>query len=92
VNDLALAVGMSRTAFTQRFKLLVGLPPLGYLLRWRMTVAGTKLKTGVESLSKVAASVGYGSDTAFNSAFKRSTGQSPGRYRSQADERDWHRR
>lgn len=81
VNDLATASGMSRTIFTQRFKKCVGFSPLDYLLRWRMTVAGSELKNGV-SLSKVAESVGYGSDTAFNSAFKRMTGQSPGRYRS----------
>jgi AraC-like DNA-binding protein len=81
VEDLALAVGMSRTAFTQRFKTLVGLPPLDYLMRWRMTVAGTELRRGDKSLSSIAESVGYASDTAFNSAFKRTIGQSPGRYR-----------
>lgn len=81
VNDLATAVGMSRTIFTQRFKKIVGFSPLDYLLRWRITVAGTELKNGV-SLSKVAQNVGYSSDTAFNSAFKRITGQSPGRYRA----------
>ncbi|CAN7589966.1 helix-turn-helix transcriptional regulator [Pararhizobium sp. LjRoot238] len=82
VEDLALAVGMSRTTFTQRFKTLVGLPPLDYLMRWRMTVAGTELRKGDKSLSAVAESVGYASDTAFNSAFKRTIGQSPGRWRS----------
>lgn len=81
VEDLALAVGMSRTAFTQRFKSLVGLPPLVYLMRWRMTVARTELRKGDKSLSAIAESVGYASDTAFNSAFKRTIGQSPGRYR-----------
>jgi AraC-like DNA-binding protein len=35
VEDMALAAGMSRSAFTQRFKTLVGLPPLDYLKRWR---------------------------------------------------------
>ncbi|WP_374190095.1 helix-turn-helix transcriptional regulator [Rhizobium rhizogenes] len=79
---MALAVGMSRTAFTQRCKSLVGLPSLDYLMRWRMTVAGTELRKGDKSLSTVAESVGYASDTALNSAFKRTIGQSPGRYRS----------
>lgn len=82
VEDLAHTVGMSRTAFSQRFKMLVGFPPLDYLLRWRMTVARTALRNGEKSLSRIAESIGYGSDTAFNSAFKRTTGQSPGRYRS----------
>ena len=86
VADLALAVGMSRTTFTQRFKTLVGDTPLDYLLRWRMTVAANELRTGKKSLSKIAALVGYASDTAFNSAFKRIIGHSPGRYRSMVAE------
>lgn len=83
VNELASTIGMSRTIFAQRFKKFVGFAPLDYLLRWRMTVAGQELKSG-KSLSKVADSVGYSSETAFNSAFKRITGESPGRYRTGA--------
>ena len=74
IEELASAVAMSRTTFTERFKALVGMPPLNYLIRWRMAVAGAALRTG-KSLSSIAESVGYGSDTAFNSAFKRLTGQ-----------------
>lgn len=81
VEDLANKVGMSRTAFAVRFKNLVGMPPLEYLTQWRMLIACRALKAG-KSLSAVAESVGYASDTAFNAAFKRATGQSPGRYRA----------
>ena len=38
VIDLASEVGMSRTSFAERFKSLVGMAPLEYLVRWRMTV------------------------------------------------------
>jgi AraC-like DNA-binding protein len=34
------------------------------------------------NLSKLAESVGYSSDAVFSKAFRRITGQSPGRYRS----------
>ncbi|MGI4861386.1 MAG: AraC family transcriptional regulator [Janthinobacterium lividum] len=81
VADLAHACGMSRTSFAQRFKARVGVPPLDYLLRWRMAVAGALLKNSEKSIATVAASVGYASDTAFNSAFKRTIGESPGRHR-----------
>lgn len=87
VDDLACAVAMSRTAFAQRFKSLVGVPPLTYLTSWRMAVAGFALKTSDKSLSVVAESVGYGSDVAFSSAFKRATGRSPGRSRSHGRQR-----
>lgn len=87
VEELAVAAGMSRTAFNQRFKILVGSPPLHYLLHWRMTVARDELRKG-GSLSRIAEAVGYSSDTAFNSAFKRITGKSPGQYRLQEQVRE----
>jgi AraC-like DNA-binding protein len=85
VEELASAVAMSRTTFTERFKAVVGIPPLKYLTDWRIAVASAALREG-KSLSSIAESVGYGSDAAFNSAFKRLTGKSPGRYRSQTRE------
>ena len=81
VEELASAVAMSRTSFTERFKALVGKPPLKYLTDWRMALASAALREG-KNLSSIAESIGYGSDAAFNSAFKRATGQSPGRYRA----------
>jgi len=84
VDELASKVGMSRTAFIDRFKDLVGLPPVEYLIRWRMTIAREALKTGNDNLSSIAAAVGYASETTFSSTFKRMFGQSPGRYRSEA--------
>ncbi|MEM5314400.1 helix-turn-helix domain-containing protein [Paraburkholderia sp. JHI869] len=42
------------------------------------------LKTGNDSLSRIAAAVGYTSETTFSSTFKKMFGLSPGRYRSEA--------
>ena len=86
VEELAASVAMSRTAFTERFKALVGMPPLHYLISWRMSAAGAALRAG-KSLAEAAESVGYLSDTAFSAAFKRATGKSPGRYQSEAEKR-----
>lgn len=86
VEDLAHDVGMSRTAFAGRFKEFVGLPPLDYLIRWRMELARIALKDSDKSLSAIAESVGYASDSAFNTAFKRATGYSPGWYREQRND------
>lgn len=44
VDELASAVGISRSGFALRFKALVGLPPLGYLTRWRMQRAREALR------------------------------------------------
>ncbi len=82
VEALASAAAMSRTSFMQRFKALVGQPPLDYLIYWRMMLACTHLQEGVNSLSQIAETVGYTSSSAFSLAFKRTLGQSPGSFRA----------
>jgi len=84
LDTLASAVNMSRTAFASHFRQLVGCAPVEYLNRWRMAVARTALQHSDESLAQIAERIGYLSDTAFSIAFKRSHGQSPGRFRSEA--------
>lgn len=74
---LAAEVGMSRSAFAQRFTRLVGRPPLDYLARWRMVLARRKLRSGHASIAQVAVEVGYGSQSAFAFAFRRTFGCTP---------------
>lgn len=83
IESLGHAVGMSRTAFATRFRAKVGSAPLAYLNQWRMVIARTALRHSTESLTDIAARIGYLSDTAFSIAFKRWSGQSPGRFRAQ---------
>ncbi|NDW04258.1 AraC family transcriptional regulator [Jiella pacifica] len=73
---LASEVGMSRSAFAQRFRERVGRPPMDYLTLWRMVLARHELAAGA-SVSAVAAAVGYGSESAFAHAFKRTLGHTP---------------
>lgn len=84
VERLASAAGMSRTAFAVRFKALTGSTPLDYLAGWRMRVARHALRHGDEAIARIAERVGYQSETAFSAAFKRDSGESPGRFRVQA--------
>jgi AraC-like DNA-binding protein len=81
VAELARAVGMSRSTFALRFKTLVGLPPLDYLLRWRIRAAEGALRDGSRTVASVAAECGYASESAFSNAFKRVTGHPPARSR-----------
>ena len=71
---LAERAGMSRTIFALKFKETVGQSPLDYLTRWRMFLAGDKLENSNLSLSAIAEGVGYESDSAFSTAFKREMG------------------
>jgi len=84
VESLATQAAMSRAAFARRFLALVGEPPLAYLTRWRMDTAGRLLRDTTRPLSRIAEEVGYESEFAFNKAFRRARGISPGRYRRAA--------
>lgn len=80
VESLAGLAGMSRSSFAAKFRSAVGTPPMDYLIRWRMAVAGERLTTGKEPVSTVALSVGYESEASFSTAFKRIMGRAPRRY------------
>jgi AraC-like DNA-binding protein len=80
VQALAQAAGMSRSAFFGRFARTVGVPPMEYLLGWRMALAKQMLRGGGLALDEVARRVGYGSASTFSTAFSRHVGQPPGRY------------
>jgi AraC-like DNA-binding protein len=80
VEDLARAVGVSRSVLADRFTAMVGQPPMQYLALWRMQSASRLLIEG-ESVAKTASGVGYESEAAFSRAFKRLVGASPATWR-----------
>lgn len=80
LQELAELVGMSRSIFALRFKDTVGTSPMEYLTRWRMLLAGDRLTNSSDSLSAIALSLGYESESAFSTAFKRVMGSSPRQY------------
>ncbi|WP_427893601.1 AraC family transcriptional regulator [Kribbella sp. GL6] len=84
LNELAHAAAMSRTAFAERFRAVAGMPPRAYLNRWRMMLAQRALRNGDVSVGSLATELGYASESAFSTAFKREVGESPLRYRFNA--------
>ena len=84
LEELAKASAMSRTTFAVRFKAVAGVPPLTYLLNWRMRLAERALREGNTSMSDLALSLGYTSESAFSNAFKRTRGMAPKRFRDSA--------
>lgn len=84
LEELAKSVAMSRTTFALRFKTVAGVPPLTYLLKWRMRIAERALREENNPVSALALSLGYTSESAFSNAFKRTVGMAPKRYRDAA--------
>ena len=82
LDELAQCAGMSRTRFALHFKALAGVSPLTYLTQWRMRLAQRALRDSNVPIANLAASLGYASDSAFSSAFKRVTGVAPRDYRT----------
>ncbi|WPB58266.1 AraC family transcriptional regulator [Xylophilus sp. GOD-11R] len=77
---LAERAAMSRSSFFERFLRFVGVPPMQYVLAWRMALAKSLLKHGAAQIAEVAAQVGYSSASTFTVAFTRHVGVPPGRF------------
>jgi AraC-like DNA-binding protein len=73
---------MSRSIFALKFKQTVGASPIEYLTRWRMLLAGDNLTNSSDPTASIALSLGYESESAFSTAFKRVMGCSPRQYSS----------
>ena len=85
VEQLARTAGMSRAVFADRFSRRIGMPPMQYLLEWRIALAKDMLRREQLSLAQVAERVGYQSASAFSTAFTRLTGRSPGEFARSTD-------
>jgi AraC family transcriptional regulator, alkane utilization regulator len=82
VEDLAHEAGSSRTVLAERFNAVMGQAPMEYVTGWRMQLAAERIRNGKDGIAAIAADVGYESEAAFNRAFKRVTGVTPGRWRN----------
>ncbi|PDQ22337.1 AraC family transcriptional regulator [Mesorhizobium sanjuanii] len=80
LQELGERVGMSRSTFALKFKKMVGTSAMDYLTRWRMLLAGDRLANSSDPVSVIALSLGYESESAFSTAFKRIMGCSPRQY------------
>ena len=81
LESLARTAGLSRATFAARFADTVGDTPMRYLLRCRMHRAMRLLKERDATLAEIAALIGYGSEAALSTAFRRYAGVSPSVYK-----------
>jgi AraC-like DNA-binding protein len=81
VEALATAAGLSRTAFSERFRKAFADTPLKAINRLRLQLAADILKRSNASLARIADEVGFGSAPALVRAFTREYGKTPGQWR-----------
>jgi AraC-like DNA-binding protein len=84
IDKLASNVGLSRTAFVERFRKAVGDSPMHYVSRLRLSAAAGLLITTRQSVHEVALATGYENDASLSKAFRREFGVAPGTYRAAA--------
>ncbi len=81
VADLAASSSVSRSLLDERFRRVLGRPPIRYLTDWRMHLA-KGLLTGTDlNIAQISRRIGYESVEAFSRAFKRSHGRPPSELR-----------
>ncbi|MBF3306236.1 helix-turn-helix transcriptional regulator, partial [Pseudomonas aeruginosa] len=85
LEQLAQQAAMSRASFVRAFSALGGTSPWNLLTRIRMEKARGLLRQTQKSLLDIAAETGYQSEAAFSRNFRQAFGESPGRFRRQAD-------
>lgn len=78
---LAHIAGMSRSVFADKFKALLNISPMQYVTWWRMLLACDRLQETNDNIITIANDLGYASDTAFSTAFKRTMGKPPAAFR-----------
>lgn len=76
LQSLAKVACMSRAAFTERFRDVMGMPPGEYLTRWRIGVGSRLLRQGMP-IKQVSSRAGYTSPSTFTRAFTLMMGASP---------------
>jgi len=80
LEELARIGGMSRTAFSRFFLQTMEKTPFDYLRAYRMHLARISLAKDGCKVAALSESLGYHSEAAFRSAFKKETGRSPREY------------
>lgn len=80
-DQLAVYLGVSPDHLTASFRDEMGLTPIAYLNRYRISRAQTLLKESTRSITAIALAVGFNDPANFSRTFHRETGMTANAYR-----------
>lgn len=92
IDDIAKAVGVSRSHLYRLFMSSVGQSPIDYLTNYRLDEACNLLKNSQLSIAEIAVSVGFFDKFYFSRVFKKAKGVPPSRYLTSLDAPEAERR
>ena len=82
IDQMAEAVGMSRTVLYGKIKQLMGVSPSDFLRQVRMQRAEQLIAKSKMSIAEVAYAVGFSDPKYFTKCIKKETGMTPSEYRN----------
>ena len=85
LEELSETIGVSKSYLSRIFKMDIGISPWNYLNRFRIQQAKELLVLTAESITSIAAEVGYDDVGYFGRVFREITGCSPRVYRHQSN-------
>ena len=83
LDDIAMEVGMNRSAFCSYFKKCKGMTFSQFVVQYRLNTACELLKHSQKSVSEICYLVGFNDLPYFIRVFTKSIGMSPSKYRRQ---------
>lgn len=81
LDMLASMTHMNKYYLVHAFTKYTGLSPINYLIDQRIKIGKNLLVTTNHSISQIASSIGFSSQSYFAQAFKKEVGMTPGEYR-----------
>jgi AraC family L-rhamnose operon regulatory protein RhaS len=83
MEHAANAAGLSESHFRRWFQKEVGFNPADYIMYRRVEIAKDRLRTGGDSVTKIAMDLGFSTSAYFTSVFRKRTGLTPTQYRQE---------
>jgi AraC-like DNA-binding protein len=81
IEDIAAAIGLSKSHFSRAFKATLGTSPMAYVAARRIEHAKQMMVASTGSLAEVAVDCGFADQSHLNRQFRRVVGVTPGQWR-----------